>query len=151
MDELPVGYILDDASTPVQCAFPSDAGSFSSKVKDSEWSGCACLGNNPHKKVSASVWTCMMPSDRLKEMMEESSTRAYSELYNEVVVSKRYWKEASQSGGAIMAFFYVKGIPNREGVVASHQNYLSYTNQTSSQTPLLEYDATNEQQPFIEQ
>ena len=146
----PIGYILEDMDTPVQCGFPSDAGSVSSQMKDSEWSGCACLGDNPHK-VSKSVWTCMMPSDQLKEVMELSSTVPYDELYNEVVIPKQYFMEALPSGRAILAFFYVKGSPLRESVVETHKNYLSYTNRNSSQTPLLEYDATNKQQPFIEQ
>jgi hypothetical protein len=116
-------------------------------MKDSEWSGCACLGDNPYQVPKESVWTCMMHSSRLKEMMELSSTGEYSKSYNEVVISKQYWIP----GEVIMAFFYIKGSPAREEAVAAHKNYLSYTHQNSSQVPLLEYDATNKQQPFIEQ
>jgi len=93
----------------------------------------------------------MMHSSLLKEMMELSST-VFSKSYNEVVISKQYWNESSLSSGeVIMAFFYIKGSPAREEAVAAHKNYLSYTHQNSSQVPLLEYDATNKQQPFIEQ
>lgn len=144
----PVGYILEDANTPLQCVSRTDGGTSESSMEDSEWSGCACVGKNPHKVPKA---RCMMPSTQLKEMMEKSSTGKYAKTtYNEVVISKQYWKETSPSGQAILAFFYIKGSPAREEVVASHKNYLRYTHQTSSQTPLLEYDATNKQQPFIE-
>mmetsp|Transcript_34413 Transcript_34413/g.83249 ORF Transcript_34413/g.83249 Transcript_34413/m.83249 type:complete len:282 (-) Transcript_34413:110-955(-) len=143
-----VGYILEDGNTPIQCAFPEDAGTDLAAMKDSEWSGCACLGDNPVDLLNVS--TCMMPSDQLKEVMELSSTE-HGGIYNEVIVPKQYWNEAIPSGRAILAFFYVKDSPHRESVVASHKNYLSYTLRNSSQTPLLEYDATNRQQPFIEQ
>ncbi len=148
----PVGYILEDTNTPIQCVFPKDGGTNNSPMKDSEWSGCACLGDNPYSASnSKSVFRpCMMPSTQLKEMMEESKTSRYSHTYNEVIISKQYWKDSSPSGHAILAFFYVKGSPDIEEVVASHKNYLRYTHQNSSQTPLLEYDATNEQQPFVE-
>jgi len=147
MPHSPVGYILEDANTPHQCVSPLDGRTSNYSMKDSEWSGCACLGDNPSKVPKA---RCMMPSTQLKEMMEKSSTGHYAKTYNEVVISKQYWKETSPSGQAILAFFYIKGSPAREEVVASHKNYLRYTHQTSSQTPLLEYDATNKQQPFIE-
>ena len=147
MPHLPVGYILEDANTPIQCVYPVDAGTYHSRMKGSEWSGCACLGDNP-SRVPEDAWTCMMPSTQLKEMMEKSSS--YTNTYNEVIISKQYWEETSPSGQAILAFFYVKGSPAREEVVASHENYLRYTHQTSSQTPLLQYDASNEQQPFAE-
>ena len=146
-EKVPVGYILKDVNVPIQCVRPRDGATHHSRMKDSEWSGCACLGDNP-SRVPDDIFTCMMPSSRLKEMMELSER----DEHNEVIISKQYWKEASlSSGGAIMAFFYVKGSPAREEVVASHKNYLRYTHQNSSQTPLLEYDATNKQQPFIEQ
>ena len=144
---VPVAYILKDINVPIQCVRPGDGATSNSGMKDSEWSGCACLGDNP-SRVPDDIYICMMPSSRLKEMMELSE---HTETYNEVVISKQYWKEASlSSGGAIMAFFYVKGSPAREEDVASHKNYLSYTHQNSSQTPLLEYDATNKEQPFID-
>ena len=153
MPHSPVGYILEDINAPIQCVFPRDGGTSNSAMKDSEWSGCACLGDNPFN-VSKSVWTCMMPSSRLKDMMELSETGGYSKSYNEVIISKQYWNKTSLSSGArevIMAFFYIKGSPAREEVVTAHKNYLSYAHQNSSQVPLLEYDATNKQQPFIEQ
>ena len=144
---VPVGYIFKDINVPIQCVLPFDGATAHSRMKDSEWSGCACLGDNP-SRVPNDIYICMMPSSRLKEMMELSE---HTETYNEVVIPKQYWKEVSlSSGGAIMAFFYLKGSPAREEAVASHKNYLSYTHQNSSQTPLLEYDATNKQQPFID-
>ncbi len=68
----PVGYILEDIDTPVQCVFPSDGGTVGSTMLDSEWSGCACLGDNPFK-VSPDVWTCMWPSTSLEGMMQASA------------------------------------------------------------------------------
>ena len=62
MPHAPVGYILEDINVPIQCVFPEDGGTDQSVMKDSEWSGCACLGDNPYQVPNESVWTCMMHS-----------------------------------------------------------------------------------------